>query len=93
MNAQDKAEQELHELIRTAVHTTLMATPMLEAVSETADRTATAVLAALHQRAHNAEKGGWLFVAQGAHRVSDYLRVHTNASFTEWEVFTEVAGE
>lgn len=88
------ADKQLEELIRTAVDTALMDTRMFETVPETVDRTTKAVIDALQwpKRAHDPERkgAGWLFVAQGVHLISEYVRVFTGATSVEWEVYTEV---
>lgn len=88
------ADKQLEELIRTAVHTALMDTRMFETVPETVDRTTKAVIEALQwpKRPDDPERkgAGWLFVAQGVHLVTEYLRVSTADTYVEWEVYTEV---
>ena len=91
------ADKQIEELIRAAVHTALMATPMLQAVTDTADRTTQAVVEALQwpKRPQDPERqgSGWLFVAQGVHLVTGYMRAYTTDTDVAWEVFTEVARE
>lgn len=87
------ADEQIKELIRTAVHTALMDTRMFETVPETVDRTTKAVIDALQwpKRAHDPERkgAGWLFVAQGVHLVTAYGRECWDDTHVWWEVVTE----
>jgi hypothetical protein len=79
-----KADDQLQELIEKAIRKD----PMWRLGEPDATVLAERILAALHERAHGPEKGGWLFVAQGAHLVTEYHREWWNDEHVVWEVAT-----